>query len=149
MRGQAMRRTGVGEQLVDRLRAALPPKGVSERRMFGGTCFMLNGNMVAGTFKDGVLLRVGKERRDEAMARGGARPFEMRGRPLQGYVVVDAAGLEDGSMWDWLKLALDFVRTLPPKQSSSAPAKPRAGKSRATKVKSVKRAAARATRSRP
>jgi TfoX/Sxy family transcriptional regulator of competence genes len=144
MRGQAMRRTGGGEQLVDCLRAALPPKGVSERRMFGGTCFMLNGNMVAGTFKDGVLLRVGKERRDEAMARGGARPFEMRGRPLQGYVVVDAAGLEDGSMRDWLKLALDFVRTLPPKQASSTPTK-----SRATRVKSVKRAAARATRSRP
>lgn len=144
MRGQAMRRTRAGEQLVDRLRAALPPKGVSERKMFGGTCFMLDGNMVAGTFKDGVLLRIGKDRRDEALARGGARQFEMRGRPMQGYVVVDAAGLENGSMRDWLKLAVDFVRTLPPKQPRSAPAK-----SRAAKVGSVKRAPARATRGRP
>lgn len=141
MRGQTTRRTGAGNQLVDRLRAALPPSGLTERKMFGGTCFMLNGNMVAGTFKDGVLLRVGEDRQEEAIARGGARRFEMRGRPIKGFVVVDAAGLDKGPMQDWLKLALDFVRTLPPKQSGSTPAK-----SRAAKVKSVKRAPARAKR---
>lgn len=141
MRGQATRRTGAGNQLVDRLRAALPTRGLTERKMFGGTCFLLNGNMVAGTFKDGVIFRVGKDRHDEAMARGGARPFEMRGRPTQGFVVVEAAGLDKGPMQDWLMLALDFVRTLPPKQSGSTPAK-----SRAAKVKSVKRAPVRAKR---
>ncbi len=104
-----------GDALAVRLRAALPAKGLSERKMFGGVGFMLNGNMIAGASKRGLLLRVGKERYSEALARSGARPMEMRGRPVEGYVRIDPGGLTDAALLGWLALARAYVETLPPK----------------------------------
>lgn len=101
--------------LVTLLRSALPARGVSEKRMFGGTGFMLDGNMVAGTFRDGLLVRVGKERHQEALAKPGAGPMLMRGRPIEGYVLVEAASLDAAAVTKWVRLALAFVATLPPK----------------------------------
>ena len=70
------------EDLADRMRAVLAGTGVvREVRMFGGLCFMLNGNMVAGTSRRGLLVRVGKDRYAQALARPGAKPMEMSGRP--------------------------------------------------------------------
>src|SRR5229473_266130 len=69
------------EDLADRMRVVLAGTGaVREVRMFGGLCFMLNGNMVAGTSRRGLLVRVGKDRHAQALARPGARPMEMSGR---------------------------------------------------------------------
>ena len=62
---------------------------MSEVRMFGGTGFMLNGNMVAAVSKRGLLLRVGKDRYRDALAWPGVRPMEMRGRTMEGYVYID------------------------------------------------------------
>jgi hypothetical protein len=110
----------IADGLADRLRAALPAKGVTEQRMFGGVGFMLDGNMVAGCSKRGLLLRVGKERHAEAVARPGARAMEMGGRSVGGYVVVDPARLDDAGFRDWVTLAVGFVRTLPPKPPKPA-----------------------------
>ncbi len=104
-----------GDALAGRLRAVLPGKGVTKRKMFGGTGFMLNGNMIAGASRRGLLLRVGKERYGEALMRAGARPMEMRGRPVEGYVRVDASGLNEAALRSWIALAQAFVETLPPK----------------------------------
>jgi TfoX/Sxy family transcriptional regulator of competence genes len=101
--------------LADRLRAALPSKRISEKKMFGGTGFMLDGNMVAGTFRGGLLVRVGKERHDEALSRPGAGPMLMRGRAIAGYVLVDGKTLSGPAIREWSQLALSHVRTLPPK----------------------------------
>ena len=103
------------DTLADRLRAHLPGDGLSEQRMFGGVGLMLNGNMIAGASKRGLLLRVGKENHAMALARPGARSMEMRGRPVEGYIRLDPGGLNDAALRDWLKLALAFVQTLPPK----------------------------------
>jgi hypothetical protein len=54
--------------------------------MFGGLCFMLNGNMVAGTSNRGLLVCVGRDRHSDALARPGAKPMEMAGRPMAGYI---------------------------------------------------------------
>ena len=89
--------------------------------MFGGIGFMLNGNMIAGTFRDALLVRVGKDRNAEALTRRGARAMEMRGRPVEGYVMVDQATLDDAALADWLHLALAHVCTLPPKPPKSKP----------------------------
>jgi TfoX/Sxy family transcriptional regulator of competence genes len=105
--------------LADRLRAALPAEGLSEQRMFGGIAFMLNGNMIAVSSRRGLLVRVGKDAYDDALARPGARSMEMGGRVMAGYVFVDPAGLSDATLRDWLQLALAFVRTLPPKPSEA------------------------------
>jgi len=120
--------------VVARLRAALPTQGVSERRMFGGVYFMLNGNMTVGVSRRGMLVRLGKERLDHAVARG-ARPADMKGRPMEGYVRVDPAGLGDAALRDWVGLAVTFVRTLPvrPERSKPGAAKPARSKPRKSK----------------
>jgi TfoX/Sxy family transcriptional regulator of competence genes len=131
MAGSARRTTKAFEGeagLVDLLRAALPAKGLSEKKMFGGTGFMLNGNMVAGTFRDGLLVRVGKERHEEALARPGAGPMLMRGRPIDGYVLVDGKSLGAAAVANWARLALAFVRTLPPKSPKPKTARKKGAK---------------------
>ena len=111
---------GLDEDLAKRMRAVLTGAGaVREVRMFGGLCFMLNGNMVAGTSKRGLMVRVGKEREPDALARPGAKRMEMTGRPMEGYVFVDPPPLDDRSLQDWLALAVAFVKTLPPKAPKS------------------------------
>jgi TfoX/Sxy family transcriptional regulator of competence genes len=117
------------DAVVARLRAALPRQGVSERRMFGGVYFMLNGNMTVGVSRRGMLVRVGKERQDDAVARG-ARPADMKGRPMEGYVRVDPAGLADAALKDWVGRAVAFVRTLP-----ARPDQPKLGRSKPKKTK--------------
>ena len=75
------------DDLTARVRAYLADiEGVSEMKMFGGVGFMLNGNMLAGTSKRGLLLRIGKERHAEAVAEPGMRAMEQRGRVMEGYV---------------------------------------------------------------
>ncbi len=108
------------EDLAGRMRVALAGAGVvREVKMFGGLCFMLNGNMVAGTSKRGLLVRVGKDQQPDALARPGAKRMEMTGRPMEGYVFVDPPPPDDRSLQDWLVLALAFVKTLPPKAPKS------------------------------
>lgn len=104
-----------GDALATMLRAVLPHKGLSEQKMFGGIGFMLNGNMIAGASKRGLLLRVGKERYGEALARTGASEMVMRGRPVEGYVRVDPSGLNEAALRSWVALAQAFVETLPAK----------------------------------
>jgi hypothetical protein len=110
------------EDLAERMRAVLAGTGaVREVRMFGGLCFMLNGNMVAGASKRGLMVRVGKEQQSNALARPGAKRMEMTGRPMEGYVFVDPPPPDDLSLQEWIGLALAFVKTLPPKLSKSKP----------------------------
>jgi TfoX/Sxy family transcriptional regulator of competence genes len=116
----------VDENLAQRMRVALAGTGaLREVRMFGGLCFMLNGNMVAGTSKHGLLVRVGKDRQADALARPGAKPMSMTGRPMEGYVFVDPPPSDDRSLRDWLDLAVAFVQTLPPKLPKSTPRRTR------------------------
>jgi hypothetical protein len=95
--------------------------------MFGGTCFMLNGNMLIGTSKRGLLVRVGKAAHAEAALRPHARPMEMGGRSMEGYVHVAPEGTAtDADLRGWLDLALAFVSTLPAKSKSAKVANKRA-----------------------
>lgn len=104
------------ETLVADIRAHLLSAGaVREVKMFGGIGFMLNGNLVAAASKRGLLLRVGKDHHEEALTRPGARPMEMRGRTMEGYVYVDPKRLKNDMLKRWLDDASRFVKTLPPK----------------------------------
>ena len=74
-------------QLAESARVALAGAGaVREVKMFGGIGFMLNDNLVAAASKRGLLVRVGRERQGDALARAGARPMVMRGRTMEGYI---------------------------------------------------------------
>ena len=104
------------------MRVALAGTGaIREVRMFGGLCFMLDGNMVAGTSKRGLMVRVGKDQQPSALARPGAKRMEMTGRPMEGYIFVDPPPSDDRSLQDWLALAVALVKTLPPKLLKSKP----------------------------
>jgi hypothetical protein len=98
-----------------RLRPLLP-KGLEEKKMFGGLGFMLNGNMVIGTTAKGALLaRVDPEKIDAALARG-AELMHMGPKVMTGFVSVDPKKLPDGAaVKEWVAYCLKYVKTLPPK----------------------------------
>jgi hypothetical protein len=77
---------------------------------------MLNGNLLAGASGRGLLLRIGKDRSGQALAKPGARPMVMRGRTMEDYIYVDPAGLNARAVKSWIRLAAAFVQTLPPKK---------------------------------
>ena len=104
--------------LDERLRALLAKRGATDKRMFGGTCFLIGGNMLIGTLKDGLIVRVGKAAHADALKRPGARTFDMTGRPMEGFIsVAGQAVASDAALDGWVALALDFVKTLPPKDA--------------------------------
>lgn len=103
-------------ELAASVRTVLAGAGdIREVRMFGGTGFMLNGNLVAAASRRGLLLRVGKDRQAEALAQSGARPMVMRGRAMEGYVRVDLLALRKPAVQHGLRLAIAYVQTLQPK----------------------------------
>lgn len=105
------------EGLAQRLREALADEnGLTERRMFGGVAFMLDGNMAVGVSGDELMVRAGPDRFDEALARPHARIFDLSGRPMNGWVLVAPAGTaDDADLADWLEVGASFARSLPPK----------------------------------
>ena len=106
------------ERLAERVRELLAAEsGVSEKRMFGGLAFLLDGNMaVAASSQGGLLVRVGPDAFDDALARKGASPMEMRGRPMMGWVRVAPDALtRKPQLESWVRRGLGFARTLPSK----------------------------------
>jgi TfoX/Sxy family transcriptional regulator of competence genes len=102
------------ENLLACVRAALAGnRAVKEVKMFGGVGFLLNGNLLVAASNRGLLVRVGKEAENEALARRGAAPMIMRGRAMAGYIRVDMARLNERSVAPWVELAGGFVQTLP------------------------------------
>jgi TfoX/Sxy family transcriptional regulator of competence genes len=105
-------------ELEDRLGKILDAKGAESKRMFGGLCFMINGNMVIGTFRDGLLVRIGKDAHAKALSTPGAKTFTMNGKSMEGYVEVAAGKVgSEASLKSWVEMALAFNKTLPPKAS--------------------------------
>lgn len=105
------------ELLAVRMRAALEPTpGLVEKKMFGGIGFLLGGNMACGVHKDCLIVRVGPEKYTSALARPHTRPFDMTGRPMAGWVMVDPPGCAtEPSLKAWLEEGLAFARSLPEK----------------------------------
>jgi TfoX/Sxy family transcriptional regulator of competence genes len=108
----------VTDELVEQIRAVIgDDPNVAEIRMFGGLCFTLNGNMLAGTMKGGgLLVRVGEAQEAEALSRPGAARMNFTGREMKGFVIVTADELDDAALKGWLAMATRFVGPMPPKQ---------------------------------
>lgn len=105
------------ESLARRLRHLLARKpGIAEKRMFGGLAFLLDGRMTVGLWKDSLIARLGEDQAAIALRQPGVREFDITGRPMRGWVMIDAAELaEDVELDDWIGQSLRFVRTLPGK----------------------------------
>ena len=84
--------------------------------MFGGIAFMLNGNMAVGVSGDELVVRVGKDAHDEALALPGARTFDMSGRPMRGWILVAPEGIASDTDLDaWINRGVAWAESLPPK----------------------------------
>jgi hypothetical protein len=106
------------EELVRFLDEKMAGLKAERRKMFGFPCYFIGGNMFIGTFEDGLILRLGAEGRDRAMARHGQlKFFEPRGRKMGEYVVVPKEIREDAANFDkLLELSIKYVSGLPPKK---------------------------------
>ncbi len=106
------------EDLANRLRELmLGHEGVTEKRMFGGLAFLINGNMcVSASGQGGILLRVDPTETDALVGKPHAHPFEMRGRVMDGWLRVDAEGLASRRQLErWVSRGLAYARSLPSK----------------------------------
>ena len=105
------------EGLAQRILEALGERpGLVEKKMFGGVGYLLMGNMACGVNKDDLIVRVGPERYEDALAEPHTRPFDMTGRPMRGWVVVMPEGYaSDEELGRWVEEGADFALSLPPK----------------------------------
>ena len=105
------------EALTARIRPVLKRrKGFSEKPMFGGVCFMINGNMCAGTWKGSLIVRLGKESHEATLAEPHTKPADMAGRVMKGWALVEPAGIEtEEALKSWVRRAAKFAGSLPPK----------------------------------
>lgn len=106
------------EQLAERVRKLLKRrKNFSERKMFGGICFMLGGNMCCGVIKDALMLRLGPEGAETALGEPFTREMDFTGKPMKGMVYVDAGGYAaDDDLREWVQRAAKFAAALPVKE---------------------------------
>lgn len=105
------------EVLSGRIRAILSNQpNLVEKKMFGGVGFLIQGNMAAGVHKDMLVVRVGPDDYEQTMNLPHTRPFDMTGRAMKGWVLVEPAGFESQvDLTQWVQSGLDFALTLPPK----------------------------------
>ena len=106
------------ETLAARIRDALSrKKGVEEKKMFGCVCFMLDGNGLAGAWKDRLIARLGPDEGEAALREPHVRAFDITGRPMRNWVAVEPEGVEDDeALKDWIQRAMKFVGKLPAKE---------------------------------
>ena len=102
------------EALVPRIRAALArKKGVEEKKMFGCICFLLNGNILVGAWKDSLIARLGPDEGEDAMLEPHVKAFNITGRPMKNWILVASEGVEDDDqLKGWIERAIRFVGKL-------------------------------------
>lgn len=107
------------EKLAVRVRKALIGRpGLTESKMFGGLTYMLGGNMCCGVHKGELIVRVGPGHYADALARPGARPMDITGRPMNGWVFVAPAGWRtEKDLRRWVDQGAAFALSLPSKDA--------------------------------
>jgi hypothetical protein len=106
------------EQTANRVRPLMRRrKGFEEKKMFGGVGFLLNGNMCCGAWKEFLVLRVGREIYEDALSQRHAKEFDITGRSMTGWVMIEPAGFESvDDLKGWVSLVVEFTRSLPTKE---------------------------------
>ncbi|WP_428818577.1 TfoX/Sxy family protein [Microbulbifer sp. MCCC 1A16149] len=103
------------EELARKVRGLLEPNdGLTEKQMFGGLAFMLNGNMACGVVGEELMVRVGPENYQEALGERYTRPMDFTGRPLKGMVYVEEDAIAE-DLDGWVTRGVEFAGSLPPK----------------------------------
>ncbi len=104
-------------------------KDVDKKKMFGGVCWLLRGNMCFGIWKDFLIVRMGKDLAEKSLNIRNVKPFDITGKPMTGWVMVEEAGWKGAAgLAKWMKLGKEFALTLPEKK----------GKGKAKKTKTLR-----------
>ena len=105
------------EALAERIRKALArKKGITEKKMFGGVGFLLNGNMCVGIWKESLIVRLDPDQYEDALKEAHVSEFNITGRSMKGWVLVGPQGVAtDTELKEWIGRAVKFVGTLPEK----------------------------------
>jgi hypothetical protein len=104
------------EKLAERVRKSLAQApGIVEKKMFGGVAFLMRGNMLVGVHKDELIARIAPEETDRALRDSNARIFDITGRPMKGWILVQPPGVVGAKLAKWIARARSFVETLPEK----------------------------------
>lgn len=91
-------------------------KDVEKKKMFGGICYLLKGNMGFGIYKDHLIARMEKRMAEQKLREKNVRPFDITGRPVMGWVMVEEAGWRnEEDMTKWLDIGRRYALTLPKK----------------------------------
>ena len=107
------------EALTARVRATLSgARGMTEKKMFGGLAFLDHGRMCVGVLKDTLVVRLAPAACAKALTRPYTQPMDFTGKPMTGFLYVDAAGLKtERQLSGWISAARAFVSTLPPRKA--------------------------------
>ncbi len=119
------------ERLAERIRTLLARRGsFVEKQMFGGVAFLVAGRMACGIVKGDLVVRVGPDAYDRALAQPFARPMDFTGREIRGFVFVSPAGLKAGRLAAWVNQAADYAESQPRSESGgrSRARRPRRGR---------------------
>ena len=109
--------TDADEILLDRIRPMIARrKGFADKKMFGGICFMLNGNMCVGTWKGSLIVRLNKANHDQTQAEPHTALMDITGKSMKGWALVKPAGITHyDDLKTWVQRAARYVSTLPEK----------------------------------
>ena len=114
------------EERIDRTVARW--QGVHKKKMFGGVCYLLKGNMAFGIWKDFLIVRMEKDAAAQSLKGRNVRSFDITGRPMAGWVMVDKAGWQSAAgLKPWIAIGKKFALSLPEKT----------GKAKAKKTKTL------------
>lgn len=104
--------------LVDALRLLMPNyRGMTEKFMFGGSAFLVNGNMCTGVWEDQLVIRVSEREAEEHLELDDVRKMDITGRPMKGWLFVGPTQYQGGSkLQEWVERAYKFASNLPPKK---------------------------------
>lgn len=105
------------QTLAERVHTILKDEGVVEKKMFGGVGYLLNGNMACGVHGENLIVRVGEERYEEILTHPLAKPFDLTGKPMTGWVEILPTGTSrDVDLAGWVRTGIAYARSLPSKK---------------------------------
>ena len=103
-------------KLAERIRSQLDGLPFIEKKMFGGIGFLIGGNMACGVYKDDMVVRVDPEKQNALLKKAHAKPFDITGKPMKGWLLVEPTGARtEKQLSTWVKEGVEFASTLPPK----------------------------------
>ena len=105
------------EGLAQRVREIIEEQiGFNEKKMFGGVCYLLNGNMACGILNDNLIVRVGPKKYEDSLKLPSTRKFDITGKPMKGWVMVSSDACEtDKDLFKWVHKGVHCALSLPPK----------------------------------